>query len=210
MRLGLGRSSPPLHRPSPFLARPEVWALRRWARGKAALPEVLATWWQGLQPRDQQVFHAHLARVGLVAWWGFWVEARRAQGPDEALQVSTAHQLALDQEGDWRGVRLCLSCTAPELHQPAPFMTRAEIWALRRWARGDAALPEVLVTWWACLPESDQHTFRAHLGRIGLVAWLGLWLEAGNSPDPMPDPEQPADDDLVGAPAEIHPGARRS
>lgn len=94
-----------------------------------------------------------------------------------------------------RGVRLLHGQGAQGLHVPSPFLARPDVLQLRRWARGQGALPDVLADWWCALPVARQEQLRAHLRALSWPAWWGAWWEAGAGPTPMAPAQLAPDQD---------------
>lgn len=119
----------------------------------------------------------------------------------EDLEVSVGKDLANvgmvhDSEGGIaRGVRLLYGHGAQGLHVPSPFLCRSEVVQLRRWTRGQGALPDVLADWWCALSPAQQEQLRTHLRALSLPVWLGAWWEAGPGPFPSAPDQLERDDD---------------
>lgn len=107
------------------------------------------------------------------------------------------YQFGADQEGGiFRGIRLTVGQKSHGRHDPSPYVSSRDVWALWWAARRQAALPESLSCWWLTLAPVERDELLQYLARLSLLYWLGCWWEArGTDPGrPTTQPDQPRDE----------------
>lgn len=75
-----------IHRPSPAISRRSLWQLRRWARGRDTLPEVLVGWWNDLPSSAHPEIRALVRAVSPLLWLALWWHATGGDEPQEEAQ----------------------------------------------------------------------------------------------------------------------------
>jgi len=125
-------------------------------------------------------------------------------GYDRETEVAMCGQdvqdvgMGLDHSAGLVFVRLYLGHGLRGLHKPSAGLSRRDVWTLRLWTRGKAALPARVAAWWLERDLSARDDTRTLLRGLSWLSWLAFWWAAGDGEDVQPDQPGRAEEHRAG------------